>query len=315
MPIYAFGATPAGRIRAPTQIYPLSGDDDARVAFHSWTHTLLHTREGLLQLPDTLLPSALVVGGDKPQMVHIDSPEGRWDGVAVTDAGPALGISGGGVYVLPPASPAHSRTKPASPTNLASLEKLEHPLLRGRMAAVATESRAAILAGGEVLEVVWEWRGGRVRLEVVEEIGGLDVQRIVAGRGDRIGAVTRAGEAYVLEPGGDVRRISLREREEGGEEDGAVSDEGEEAEEDAGGDAADNDDDDDDNGITDLALGPDYELVLASGEVWARGNNDFGQLGQGHTRTVEGWVRVPVPPARRVFAGRLSAVVECGAGA
>ncbi|GMK57093.1 hypothetical protein CspeluHIS016_0309330 [Cutaneotrichosporon spelunceum] len=215
MPIYAFGATPEGIIRAPAQIYTGPSYDDTRVAFHSWTHTVLHTDGGLLELPDKLISptKAEVVGTDKPlallqegRLRILPSTQGgEWDAVAITDAGPALGVRAGGVYALPSLVSAGFR--------------LEHPLLRGSprtsgpvapITVVATESRAAILAGGEVLEAIWDWRHpGAPRLEVVEEL------------------------------------------------------------------------------------------------------YDFGQLGQGHTRAVEGWVRVTLPPARRVFAGRFSAVVEC----
>ncbi|BEI99828.1 hypothetical protein CcaverHIS631_0408710 [Cutaneotrichosporon cavernicola] len=240
MPIYAFGATPEGHIRAPTRIYPESGNNDARVAFHSWTHAILQTDEGLLELPDTLLSStkAEVVGTDKPlalleggKLVILPSPSTsihtEWDALAVTDAGPALGVRDGELYAVPCLS-SHS----------ASGVKLDHPLLRPPLKVVATESRAAVLSAGEVIEAVWDWRDpGVPRLEVVEELRAESRPK-------------------------DEADINLVE---------------------------DDDDDDDDEGITDLALGPDFELVISSGGVWARGNNDFGQLGQGHTRAMEGW--------------------------
>ncbi|BEJ15163.1 hypothetical protein CspHIS471_0409300 [Cutaneotrichosporon sp. HIS471] len=178
MTIYAFGATPEGHIRAPTRIYPEPGNNDARVAFHSWTHAILQTDAGLLELPDTLLSStkAEVVGTDKPlalleggKLVILPSPptsiHTEWEALAVTDAGPALGVLG-----------AESRPSEEADINL-------------------------------------------------------------------------------VEDDDDIYHVE----------------------------------DDDDEGISDLALGPDFELVISSGAVWVRGNNDFGQLGQGHTRTMEGW--------------------------
>jgi hypothetical protein len=152
----------------------------------------------------------------------------------------------------------------------------------------ATESRAAILAGGEVLEAVFDWRTGGCapRLEVVEELSGLGVERLVGARGNRFAVVTGAGEGYVLEDGnggsGEVRRVELpgegdgdvgeEEASEGGEQEavGRPEEDGGETDDDEDGDDS---DDDDDAGITDLALGPDYEIVISAGAVWARGNS------------------------------------------
>lgn len=131
MRLYIFGATADGRIHPPTRL-PSPGSDDASVALHSWTQTLLHSSRRLVALtPDGAVLDArwergeLVTQGDKPVGVLKDGEvclldntpiageqggeeptpsarqrgEGRkgagvWDAVAATDVGPVLAYRG-----------------------------------------------------------------------------------------------------------------------------------------------------------------------------------------------------------------------------
>lgn len=67
--------------------------------------------------------------------------------------------------------------------------------------------------------------------------------------------------------------------------------------------------------VAELALGSGFGCArLVDGVVWCWGANDRGQLGQGHLDTVEAPVRVPLPAAGALTAGRAHACAVTGDG-
>ncbi|KAL1405110.1 hypothetical protein Q8F55_008733 [Vanrija albida] len=212
---------------------------------------------------------------------------GEWDDAAATALGPAVGVARGGVYHF------------ASLADLVAgtgAQPLTHPYLAGADSIALTAAEARVLlvarrgAASHVLQLAFSARGGP-ELSVLEPFEGLGVVAVTGGPGNRFGAVTAAGEGFVLDALGGVEGVRVPR---------------------GGGEGAEEEDEEE---VAALALGAGFELALTPSGVWARGDNAFGQLGLPGAAVPE-WTRMPLPPGRVVgmHAGRMSAVFVVAGG-
>lgn len=275
-----------------TTISPRTTDGATEVLHHGWSCTVLRTSSGIeISGHDPLVPSLRSL----TESLNIDK-------VVTRDGRPAAVLAQGGVY-LPPWTRVGEEYGDVAATSFGvlatrdsqvyyfpSLSALDSPgehipiPTKGTPSIYATETRALILAGGTVFELRFKYRDSpsTYTIHAVDELAGLNVT-VFPGRGDRFGAVSEAGEAFVLEPHG-VEALDWP---------------GEDA----------------------LGVYPleGYILVTCDDGVWARGNSewftlvaeadDFGQLGLGHCDKVKGWVRSVEGRVKQVAAEASSALV------
>lgn len=239
-----------------------------RIIWHSWECTIGRATDGTIHaggcVPaiDSKLEFDKLVGHDEPvgylkdARLHLfngQTPKKTFVDVVITGLGDVFAIFDGAVH--------HYASLDALMEDEEDYSHSHHHF--DAVTLHAMESRCFVQAHNHLFEVL------PVGLRLVEEIEGLGIKSIVTGRRNRLGILTEAGDAYILDT--KAKEPSLVELEEEEE-------------------------------VRFIGLGSDFDLVVTESKVLTRGSSEFacfselnldafGQLGREGT---EDWAEIDV---------------------
>jgi len=133
---------------------------------------------------------------------------------------------------------------------------ISHPLLGSICSLYATESRIFGLTSGPLTHVLEIDEKGSVKL--VEDLEGLGIKSVVAGSGNRLGVITEAGDAYLINRRSMEPKLLEIE---------------------------------DESAVRFLGVGSRHEVVVTEENVWVRGESESSDMAEADEQTSSGsWV-------------------------